>query len=53
MIGLGRFGGVSSEAYGVNNAGQVVGISSTNEGRYAQTAFLWKDVASLGSGLDI
>jgi probable HAF family extracellular repeat protein len=41
MIGLGRLGGISSEAMGVNSVGQVVGYSDTKRGRDA--AFLWLD----------
>jgi len=43
MIGLGRFGGSISVAWGVNNAGQAVGYSDTGGGRSSQAAFLWQD----------
>jgi probable HAF family extracellular repeat protein len=37
MIGLGQLDGVSTQAHGVNNAGQVVGTSN------GQEAFLWEN----------
>ncbi len=40
---LGRLGGEASVALGVNNAGQVVGWSNTNDSKQPQTAFLWED----------
>jgi probable HAF family extracellular repeat protein len=43
MIGLGRFGGATSWALGVNNAGEVVGWSDTGGGKHSQAAFLWQD----------
>ena len=44
MTDLGTLGGSFSEATGVNDAGQVVGTSSTAPGRYSPShAFLWQD----------
>jgi len=43
MVGLGRFGGVTSIANAVNNAGQVVGWTDTGGGKHSQTAFLWQN----------
>nr|WP_176573478.1 DUF3466 family protein [Nonomuraea pusilla] len=36
-------GGTGSVAYGINEAGQVVGTSRTNDGYYGQHAFVWQD----------
>jgi probable HAF family extracellular repeat protein len=47
---LGTLGGKDSFAYGINNGGQIVGVSSTADGE--QHAFLWQHgtMADLGAG---
>lgn len=45
---LGTLGGSSSQAYGVNDAGQVVGVSLTSSGY--QGAFLWQNGAMQNLG---
>ena len=45
---LGTLGGATSEAHGVNNLGQVVGLSDASSGPHA---FLWRDGAMQDLGL--
>jgi probable HAF family extracellular repeat protein len=45
LINLGTLGGVTSEAYGVNDLGQVVGTSQTSSGFHA---FIFKDADNDG-----
>src|SRR5204862_282670 len=49
MRDLGTLGGVSSEGYGINDSGQVVGGSRITESVYPQHAFLY----SAGSLMDL
>lgn len=48
ITNLGGLGGVASEAYGINNAGQIVGSATTAGGQYQ--AFVWQNgvMTSLG-----
>ncbi len=50
MTDLGTFGGVESEAYGINNAGQIVGRAETASGNLH--AFRWQNgvMTDLGPG---
>jgi len=51
---LGMLGGKTTEAVGINNAGQVVGYSGTKSGDYLGHAFIWearvgmRDLGTLG-----
>src|SRR5215208_4910007 len=54
ITNLGTLGGKASEAFGVNDLGQVVGTSRTESGE--SHAFLWKrgkmtDLGTLGGGI--
>ncbi|MEW5803064.1 MAG: hypothetical protein AB1847_13270 [bacterium] len=44
MVDLGTLGGAYSEAYGINDAGQIVGRAQASSGEYH--AVLWNPVAA-------
>lgn len=47
LVGLGRFAGIDGEALDVNNNGDAVGWSDTAEGKWSQTAVLWKNQGTM------
>ena len=46
MVDLGSLGGGSSEAYSINNLGQVVGWATASDGY--RHAFLWEELNDNG-----
>ena len=55
LIDLGTLGGASSQAYAINDRGEVAGVSQTADGSYH--SFLWRngtmrDIGVLGDGVE-